>query len=38
MPVPMKASSIFVSRSRLYQALQMAVLDLEEGHAPDPFR
>lgn len=34
----MKAASIFVSRNRLFQALQMAVLDLEEGHAPDPFR
>jgi len=29
---------ITVYRARLYQALQMAVLDLEEGHAPDPFR
>ena len=31
-------SFIKVSRPRLFQALQMAVLDLEEGHAPDPFR
>src|SRR6185437_3307545 len=38
MPITMKASSIFVSRNRLRQALQMAVLDLEEGHAPDPLR
>src|ERR1700722_14694277 len=29
---------IAVQRTRLYRALQMAVLDLEEGHAPDPFR
>lgn len=29
---------ITVYRSKLLQALQMAVLDLEEGHAPDPFR
>ncbi len=34
----MKVSFIFVSRSKLLHALQMAVLDLEEGHAPDPFR
>lgn len=34
----MKASFIHVSRDKLLQALQMAVLDLEEGHAPDPFR
>lgn len=27
-----------VYRSRLVQAVQLAVLDLEEGHAPDPFR
>jgi len=29
---------ITVYRNRLLQALQLAVLDLEEGHAPDPFR
>ena len=29
---------ITVYRGRLLQALQLAVLDLEEGHAPDPFR
>lgn len=29
---------ITVYRSRLHQAIQLAVLDLEEGHAPDPFR
>jgi hypothetical protein len=34
----MKASFIYVSRNKLLHALQMAVLDLEEGHAPDPFR
>jgi Reverse transcriptase (RNA-dependent DNA polymerase) len=31
-------SFITVYKNRLHQALQMAVLDLEEGHAPDPFR
>ena len=34
----LKPSLFPVSRNRLLQALQMAVLDLEEGHAPDPFR
>lgn len=34
----MKAPFFFVSRNKLLHALQMAVLDLEEGHAPDPFR
>jgi len=29
---------ITVYRNRLLQAIQLAVLDLEEGHAPDPFR
>jgi len=29
---------ITVYKNRLHQALQMAVLDLESGHAPDPFR
>ena len=29
---------ISVYKGRLAQALQMAVLDLEEGHTPDPFR
>ena len=29
---------ITVHRNRLLQAIQLAVLDLEEGHAPDPFR
>jgi hypothetical protein len=29
---------ITVYSSRLLQAIQLAVLDLEEGHAPDPFR
>ena len=28
---------ITVYRNRLLQAIQLAVLDLEEGHAPDPF-
>ena len=31
-------SFITVYRNRLLQAIQLAVLDLEEGHAPDPFR
>jgi hypothetical protein len=29
---------ITVYRNRLLQAIQLAVLDLEDGHAPDPFR
>src|SRR5580704_6633986 len=29
---------ISIDRNRLLKAVQLAVLDLEEGHAPDPFR